>query len=148
MCFFIHPKVKKTAFAQGVRCASLGSRRTLCGNEKVSSLKTDGKMRDACLDLQKNKKKKKKKKDKNGRNTVAKNKKKKTEGGKKGEGGRGAAKKVGGWVGRSGGGRGRWAGGLVRLLGLGLGSARGGAFLLVVCVGIVCVRARRYSFLS
>ncbi|CAM9731510.1 unnamed protein product, partial [Ectocarpus sp. 8 AP-2014] len=49
-------EVKKTAFAKGVRCASLGSRRTLCGNERVSSLKTDGKMRDACLELQKNKK--------------------------------------------------------------------------------------------
>ncbi|CAM9799349.1 unnamed protein product, partial [Ectocarpus fasciculatus] len=57
-------EVKKTAFAQGVRCASLGSRRTLCGNERVSSLKTDGKMRDACLELQKNKKSSKKKKTK------------------------------------------------------------------------------------
>lgn len=53
-------QVKKTAFAQGVRCASLGSRRTLCGNERVSSLKTDGKMRDACLEMQKNKKKSRK----------------------------------------------------------------------------------------
>ncbi|CAM9137770.1 unnamed protein product [Scytosiphon promiscuus] len=42
-------EVKKTAFARGVRCASLGSRRTLCGNGRVSSLKTDGKMRDAQL---------------------------------------------------------------------------------------------------
>lgn len=75
-------QVKKTAFAQGVRCASLGSRRTLCGNERVSSLKTDGKMRDACLELQKNKKsssKKKKKGDegKGGKSGAKKRKKKK-----------------------------------------------------------------------
>eukprot|EP00903_Cladosiphon_okamuranus_P010493 g9925.t1 len=87
-------EVKKTAFAQGVRCASLGSRRTLCGNEKVASLKTDDKMRDACLDLQKNKMNKKEDKDKdkdknkdkdkpkykNGRQ-ITKKKQKKVEGG-------------------------------------------------------------------
>ena len=52
-------QVKKTSFARGVRCASLGSRRTLCGNERVYSLKSDARMTDACLDLQKNKKKRK-----------------------------------------------------------------------------------------
>eukprot|EP00752_Nemacystus_decipiens_P010933 g9717.t1 len=90
-------EVKKTSFAQGVRCASLGSRRTLCGNEQVASLKTDGKMRDACLDLQKNKKKDKRKKDKvevkdkNGRKTTTTmmKKKNKTDGGKNGKGGQG-----------------------------------------------------------
>ena len=103
------PQVKKTAFAQGVRCASLGSRRTLCGNQKVASLKTDGKMRDACLDLQKNKKeKKKKKKDKGegkgkgGRKALSNKRKKAEEGGRKGKGeeGRGQAKRTGGGDGR------------------------------------------------
>lgn len=40
---------------------SLGSRRTLCGNDRVSSLGSDAKMTDACLELQKNKKKNKEK---------------------------------------------------------------------------------------
>ncbi|CAN0429903.1 unnamed protein product, partial [Hapterophycus canaliculatus] len=81
---FVSGQVKKTAFAQGVRCASLGSRRTLCGNGRVSSLKTDGKMRDACLELQKNKKKKEKGKDR------GKSKKAKREAGeRKGKGGAG-----------------------------------------------------------
>jgi chromosome transmission fidelity protein 1 len=31
-------EVKKTAFAAGVRCVSLGSRRTLCVNPAVASL--------------------------------------------------------------------------------------------------------------
>lgn len=75
-------QVKKTAFVKGVRCASLGSRRTLCGNERVSALKTDGKMRDACLELQKNKKSSKKKKGEEGeggRSGGKKSKKKKTD---------------------------------------------------------------------
>lgn len=53
-------QVKKTAFAEGIRCVSLGSRKTLCGNEAVSKLKSDVRMADACLELQKNKKKGKK----------------------------------------------------------------------------------------
>lgn len=56
--------MKKTAFAEGVRCASLGSRRTLCGNGDVSSLRSDAKMTDACLELQKKKKEKNKEKEK------------------------------------------------------------------------------------
>ena len=58
----LQKKVKKTTFADGVRCASLGSRRTLCGNEAVSSLRSDAKMTDACLELQKKRKKKEGKK--------------------------------------------------------------------------------------
>lgn len=61
----VAPQLKKTSFAEGVRCASLGSRRTLCGNEHVSSLKSDARMTDACLELQKSKAKKKKKKKNN-----------------------------------------------------------------------------------
>ncbi|KAG5178143.1 helicase C-terminal domain-containing protein [Tribonema minus] len=50
-------EVKKTAFAAGVRCVTLGGRRNLCINPAVSSLSSDARMTDACLDLQKGKKK-------------------------------------------------------------------------------------------
>ncbi|CAN0412975.1 unnamed protein product, partial [Discosporangium mesarthrocarpum] len=55
-------EVKKTAFASGVRCVSLGSRRNLCGNTEVTGLGSDSRMAEACLDLQEKKKKKKEKK--------------------------------------------------------------------------------------
>ncbi|CAM9863326.1 unnamed protein product [Phaeothamnion confervicola] len=46
-------EVKKTAFAAGVRCVSLGSRRNLCINPDVRRLAGDTRITDACLDLQK-----------------------------------------------------------------------------------------------
>lgn len=63
-------QVKKTAFAESVRCASLGSRRNLCGNPSVLAMKSDSRMADACLDLQKNKKNKRQNKKENRRAPV------------------------------------------------------------------------------
>lgn len=49
-------EIKRTAFAKGIRCVTLGSRRQLCINPAVMKLKgSDSFVNDACLDLQKGK---------------------------------------------------------------------------------------------
>ncbi|KAG7393612.1 ATP-dependent DNA helicase chl1 [Phytophthora pseudosyringae] len=44
-------EIRKTAFADHIRVVSLGSRKNLCTNRKVTSLNSDLRMADKCLDM-------------------------------------------------------------------------------------------------
>jgi chromosome transmission fidelity protein 1 len=57
-------EIQKTAFADRIRVVSLGSRKNLCINESVSSLRSDLRMADKCLDMLQGSKTKKDKKQK------------------------------------------------------------------------------------
>ncbi|GLD91604.1 hypothetical protein PINS_up000137 [Pythium insidiosum] len=51
-------EIKKTVFGQHMRVVSLGARKNLCVNESVTSLRSDLRMTDKCLDMLQGKKKK------------------------------------------------------------------------------------------
>ncbi|KAG1703083.1 hypothetical protein DVH05_007994 [Phytophthora capsici] len=55
-------EIRKTAFAERIRVVSLGSRKNLCINPKVTKLNSDLRMTDKCLDMMQNSKTKDSKK--------------------------------------------------------------------------------------
>lgn len=46
-------ELRKTVYAEDVKCVSLGSRKNLCINEEVRKLKNINRINERCLDMQK-----------------------------------------------------------------------------------------------